>query len=109
MSRLPSSLQPVRPLVKRAHRYATRQVGSVTRRTTVLAGPRAVPRTGTDPADDTVAREPQAVRMHPGGAAEELHRPMPLGSRADHCPRFGTTRTRPAAPGKPRSMWSRKT
>ena len=84
MSRLPSSLQPVWPLVKRAHRYATRQVGSVTRRTTVLAGPRAVPRTGTDPADDTVAREPQAVRMHPGGAAEELRRPMPLGSPADH-------------------------
>lgn len=84
MSRLPSSLQPAWPLVKRAHRYATRQVGSVTRRTTVLAGPRAVPHTGTDSADDTVAREPQSVRMHVGGPAEELRRAIPQGSPADH-------------------------
>lgn len=84
MSRLPAAVQPAWPLVKRAHRYATRQVGSVTRRTTALAGPRAVPHSGTDSADDTVAREPQAVRMHLGGPAEELRRAVPAGTPDGH-------------------------
>ena len=88
MSRLPSALQPAWPLAKAAHRLASRQVGSLTRRTATLAGPlagpRAVPRSGTDRAEDTVAAEPTAVRMHVAGPAEQLRRTVPAGSPADH-------------------------
>lgn len=84
MSRLPSSLQPVWPLVKRAHRLATRRIGAVTRRTRPLAGSRAVPRVGTSVAEETVALEPDAVRLHLGGPAERLQRPLPTGLPERH-------------------------
>lgn len=82
MSRLPSSLQPAWPLVKRLHRATTRGVGAVTRRTT--SGERAVPLRATESADHTAALEPGAVTLHPGGPAEQLRRSVPLGSPADH-------------------------
>jgi capsular polysaccharide biosynthesis protein len=84
MARLPTSLQPAWPLVKRGHRIATRGMGAVTRRSRVLAGEHAVPALGTQLAEDTVSREPDAVRIHVGGPAEELRRPLPTGSPADH-------------------------
>ena len=84
MSRLPRPLQPAWPVVKRAHRLATRRVGAVTRRTRPLAGSRAVPHTGTATAEETVAREPDSVRLHPGGPAERLVRPMPRGVPEHH-------------------------
>ena len=84
MSRLPTALQPAWPLVKRAHRLSTRAVGAVTRHARPLAGDRAVPRLGTERATETVAREPEDVRLHPGHDAERLRRPMPHGSPEDH-------------------------
>lgn len=84
MARLPTALQPAWPLVKRAHRLSARGVGAVTRRTRPLVGDRAVPARGTETAEATVALDPEHVRLHPGGPAELLRRPMPTGSPADH-------------------------
>ncbi|HEX2894779.1 MAG TPA: glycosyltransferase family 61 protein [Marmoricola sp.] len=84
MSRLPRALQPAWPLVKRAHRLATRRVGGVTRHTRALAGSRAVPRLGTASAEETAALEPGAVRLHVGGPAEPLLRPRPTGLPEHH-------------------------
>lgn len=84
MPGLPSALQPAWPLFKRAHRIGTRSVGAVTRRTPALAGARAVPVDGTESADDTVAREPDAVALHPGGPAELLRRDLPAGRPEGH-------------------------
>jgi capsular polysaccharide biosynthesis protein len=71
-------------VVKRAHRLATRRVGAVTRPTRRLAGSRAVPRLGTRVAEQTAALEPDSVRLHPGGPAERLVRPMPRGLPEQH-------------------------
>jgi capsular polysaccharide biosynthesis protein len=71
-------------LVKRAHRLATRRIGAVTRRTTKLAGDRAVPIRGTDTSRETAALEPASVRIHVGGPPELLRRPIPVGSPPDH-------------------------
>lgn len=84
MGRLPTALQPAWPVLKRGHRIATRASGVVTRRTGVLTGDRATPRRATERAEDTVALEPEHVRLHRGGPAELLDRPLPLGSPADH-------------------------
>ncbi len=84
MARLPSRLQPAWPLVKRGHRLATRTVGAVTRRTPVLAGGRPVPLRATDCAEDTARLEPDRVRLHLGGPAEHLDRPMPPGHPSGH-------------------------
>lgn len=83
MARLPTALQPVWPVVKRGHRLATRSMGAVNRRTST-AGLRAVPLRATDHAEETAALEPEAVRIHRGGPAEHLDRPIPPGDPADH-------------------------
>lgn len=84
MPRLPSALQAAWPVFKRGHRLATRSVGAVTRRTTSLAGVRAVPHRATERAEDTAALEPDQVRIHVGGPAEHLDRPIPQGIPEDH-------------------------
>lgn len=81
---LPAPLQPAWPLLKRGHLAATRRVGAVTRRTSSLAGERAVPHQGTDHADQTVALEPDSVTLHEGGPAEILRRQLPPGNPPDH-------------------------
>jgi capsular polysaccharide biosynthesis protein len=43
-----------------------------------------VPRLGTEHADETVALEPDQVRLHAGHAAERLRRPMPPGLPENH-------------------------
>ena len=84
MARLPSRLQPLFPLLKRGHRFATRRVGALTRRTTNIAGARAVPAQATLSARETARLEPESVTLHPGGPAEPRHRPMPEGLPANH-------------------------
>ena len=84
MSRLPSALQPAWPLVKRLHRFATRVVGAVVRRWSVLLGDRALPRRATELSRDTAALEPGTVRVHPGGGPEHLERSLPDGDPESH-------------------------
>jgi capsular polysaccharide biosynthesis protein len=84
VSRLPTALQPAWPLVKRAHRLATRRIGALTRRTRNLAGDRALPVRGTDTSRETVHLEPANVRIHVGGPVELLRRKVPAGSPPDH-------------------------
>lgn len=84
MARLPTALQPAWPLFKRGHRLTTRAIGAVSRRTRPLAGVRAVPVLGTSTAEETAALDPGHVRLHPGGTAELLRRPLPTGLPADH-------------------------
>lgn len=85
MPRLPSALEPAFPLVKRAHRFATRRVGAVTRQVAVRRpGPRALPHTGTTSSQETAALAPSYVRMHPGGPAVSVSRAVPVGEPAEH-------------------------
>jgi capsular polysaccharide biosynthesis protein len=84
MSRLPKVLQPAWPIAKRVHRRSTLVVGAVARRAGRVAGSRAVPRLGTESADETAALEPASVRLHHGHDGERLRRPMPIGVPADH-------------------------
>ena len=84
MSRLPSRLQPLWPLVKRAHRATTRATGSVTRPAARWGGPRSVPARATTTASETRALEPATTRLHPGGPGEALRRAVPTGTPADH-------------------------
>jgi capsular polysaccharide biosynthesis protein len=84
MSRLPRRLQGLWPVVKRLHRTATAVLGAVFRRTSRMAGTRALPTRATERSVDTAAQDPAHVTVHPGGPAEELVRPMPVGEPADH-------------------------
>lgn len=81
---LPAPLQPAWPILKRGHVALTRRVGAVSRRTTSLAGDRAVPARGTDSVDATVALEPGSVTLHEGGPGEVLRRQLPPGTPPDH-------------------------
>jgi capsular polysaccharide biosynthesis protein len=56
----------------------------VTRRAALVTGERATPRRATSRAEDTVRLEPDSVRLHAGGPAELLDRPVPVGWPADH-------------------------
>lgn len=84
MSRLPPSLQPVWPLVKRLHRRATRIVGAFTRLSSRALGERALPRRATERSLQTAQREPDSVRIHPGGGPEQIRRTPPFGVPAAH-------------------------
>jgi len=84
VSRLPSALQPAWPLVKRLHRFATRVVGVVVRRTSGLLGERSLPRRATELSSLTATREADTVRIHPGGGPETLHRTPPAGDPPGH-------------------------
>jgi len=79
MSRLPSALQPAWPLFKRVHRLLSFLLGLVFRRTSRIAGARALPKRATLKATDTAALEPGAVVVHPAGDGEQLVRTMPVG------------------------------
>ncbi len=84
MSRLPRRLQGLWPVIKRLHRGATAVLGVVFRRTSRLAGPRALPTRATERSLATAALDPTRVTLHPGGPAEELVRTMPAGEPAGH-------------------------
>ncbi|MGN6252673.1 MAG: glycosyltransferase family 61 protein [Marmoricola sp.] len=83
MSRLPTRLQPLWPLAKRAHRRSTSVLGPVYRRTSRLAA-HPLPRTASTSADETALGEPGSVRLHPGGPGEQLRRTPPVGQPAGH-------------------------
>lgn len=84
MARLPTALQPAWPVLKRGHRLVTRASGVVTRRAGVITRDRATPRRATERAEQTVALEPDRVRLHLGGPAELLDRSVPVGWPANH-------------------------
>ena len=84
MSRLPRRFQAFWPLVKRLHRTATAVLGTLFRRTSRLAGVRALPTRATTTSQETARLDPARVTLHPGGPAEELVRPMPAGEPAGH-------------------------
>ncbi len=84
VSRLPHRLQPLWPVVKRLHRWATGLLGAVFRRTSRLSGRRALPSRATARSVETAARDHAHVTLHPGGPAEELVRSMPVGEPAGH-------------------------
>ncbi|MDT0202592.1 glycosyltransferase family 61 protein [Nocardioides sp. AE5] len=81
MPRLPSALEPLFPLVKRTHRFATRRVGAVSRTLAPAFGDRGVPVQAHLRSADTAAAEPGAL-LHPAGPAEHLDRPAPSGTPA---------------------------
>lgn len=83
MSRLPHTLQPLWPVVKRVHRRTTALVGPVNRRTSRLTGA-PLPREGTATARETARREPEEARFHPGGPGEQLRRTPPTGIPRHH-------------------------
>src|SRR4051812_30389074 len=84
MSRLPRRLQGFWPVIKRLHRTATVALGTVFRRTSRLAGRRALPTRATERSTDTAALDPAHVTVHEGGPAEQLVRTMPVGEPAGH-------------------------
>jgi len=84
VTRLPSSLQPAWPLVKRLHRFTALVMGFLVRRTSRPLGERALPHRATELSRDTAAREPDTVRIHPGGEAERIDRSPPVGDPEDH-------------------------
>jgi hypothetical protein len=84
VSRLPSALQPAWPLFKRAHRLLSLLLGVLFRRTSRLAGERALPSRATTRSSRTAELEPVTVTLHPGGKGEHLDRPQPVGEPADH-------------------------
>ncbi len=84
MTRLPPQLQPLWPMAKRAHRTASLARGYVGRGTRGLQGDRALPARGTYNVADTLALEPDAVRVHRAGAAVDVDRPAPDGRPEGH-------------------------
>ena len=84
MTRLPNALQPAWPLFKRLHRFAALVMGILVRRTSRLLGERALPFRATLLSRDTAAREPDTVRIHPGGGAERIDRSPPAGDPENH-------------------------
>lgn len=84
MSKLPPRLQPLWPIFKRGHRTLSLLLGFVHRRLAPLLGSRGGPRGATNASSETAALEPGAARVHVGGPAEHLVRPMPPGSPPNH-------------------------
>ncbi len=84
MTRLPNTLQPAWPLVKRLHRLSTLVSGWVFRPLSRLRGARALPRRATLTAAETAAREPDAVRLHAAAAGELIRRPQAQGTPEAH-------------------------
>jgi capsular polysaccharide biosynthesis protein len=84
MTRLPSSLQPAWPLVKRLHRLASLLSGLVFRRTSQLSGRRALPRAGSTSSARTAELEPETVTLHRLDQGEELRREPAVGEPPRH-------------------------
>lgn len=87
MSRLPTQLQPLWPVVKRGHRAGARVLGAVGRRAGGVS--RGLPRSASTTAAATAAAEPDAVTYHRVSAARVDQRSLPAGSPAGHW-YFGT-------------------
>src|SRR3546814_5632353 len=81
MPRLPPALEPLFPVVKRGHRFATRRVGAISRAISPALGERGVPLHAHPTSAATAATEPGAV-LHEAGPAEHLEREAPLGTPA---------------------------
>lgn len=77
MSRLPSQLQPLWPLVKRGHRTGALAIGALSRPT--VARVRDGVRTGRTTSRETVASDPSTATIHSLGAAVTLDRPLAAG------------------------------
>jgi capsular polysaccharide biosynthesis protein len=84
MTRLPSSLQPLWPLVKKAHRWTSFANGVVMRRAAPVQGERALPRRATATPEDTAAREPGNVTLHRVEQAPDGPRRIADGTPAQH-------------------------
>lgn len=85
MPRLPSTLQPLWPVLKRAHVASTRQLGTVTRfAADKWEYDRAIPVIGTNSVRETVALNPDSAVLHVGGPEEFLRRTVPIGRPAHH-------------------------
>ncbi|KRB77726.1 hypothetical protein ASE01_05860 [Nocardioides sp. Root190] len=80
MSRLPSQLQPLWPLVKRGHRTGALAIGALTRPTTARL--RDGVRTGRTTSRETVAADPSTATIHPVRPALTLDRPLAAGAPA---------------------------
>lgn len=83
MSKLPTRLQPFWPLLKRAHRMLSLVLGLMFRPTARLIR-NGVPTTATTWSEETAAREPSVVIVHPGGPEERIERPTPTGRPERH-------------------------
>jgi capsular polysaccharide biosynthesis protein len=81
---LPSVLRPWWRLFKRLHRLVTLLCGVLFRALSPLLAERGVPRSAAATSAETAAREPAAVRLHPGRTPELLTRPAPHGEPAEH-------------------------
>jgi len=84
MTRLPSSLQPLWPLVKRVHRWTSYGNGVVMRRAAPLLGERALPRRATATPAETAAREPESVTVHRVDQPADGPRQIPPGTPDRH-------------------------
>jgi len=84
VTRLPSTLQPAWPLVKRLHRMASLLSGLVARRVSRFQGPRGLPRRATSSSSATAALEPAAVTIHQVPQGESIRRELADGSPAGH-------------------------
>ena len=80
MSRLPRRLQPLWPVAKRLHRWATGLLGVVFRRTSRLSGRRALPARATDPVRRHRGARPVA-RDHAPGRTGRGAGPVDAGRR----------------------------
>jgi capsular polysaccharide biosynthesis protein len=84
VTRLPSRLQPVWPLVKRLHRSTSYGNGVVMRRAAPVLGERALPRRAAATPDETAARDPQRVRVHRADQPTEAPRTVAAGTPPRH-------------------------
>lgn len=84
MTRLPNTLQPAWPLIKRLHRLTTLVAGWAFRPFSRLQGSRALPRRATLTAADTAAREPDVARLHVADDAELIRRKPAQGTPEGH-------------------------
>ncbi|MDX6276865.1 MAG: hypothetical protein QOJ72_993 [Nocardioidaceae bacterium] len=84
MTRLPNTLQPAWPLLKRLHRFASLLNGLLVRRFAPIQGPRALPRRATQTSAETAAAEPGAVTLHRADAPELIRRDVAPGTPPGH-------------------------
>lgn len=83
MPRLPAALEPLFPVVKRGHRFATRRVGALSRSVAPKLGHRGVPVQAFSNSSETAAHTPGASLVQ-GGPAESVSRPEPAGTPTAH-------------------------
>src|SRR4051794_14844989 len=84
MTRLPNTLQPAWPLLKRLHRFASLLNGLVVRRLSRFHGRRALPTRATPTSARTAELEPSVVSLHRTGTAELIRRDVAAGTPPGH-------------------------